>query len=177
MLDLRTNSAIARTRPAGFDPRNVILSPEACLANFWLMSPVLLLLFGMGIVVVGILVLRLHAFLALIVGAFAVALLTPASELREYAEQRVAKGEMTAKVPDKPAAARVADEFGKTCANLGILIAMAAILGEAMLLSGAAESIAAAMLRWLGAARAHWAFFATSFLLCIPVMLDTVMFL
>ena len=54
---------------------------------------------------------------------------------------------------------------------------MATIIGEAMLLSGAAEAIAAAMLRWLGAARAHWAFFTTAFLLCIPVMLDTVMVL
>ena len=82
-----------------------------------------------------------------------------------------------AKFPEKAAAARVADEFGKTCASLGILIAMAAILGEAMLLSGAAESIATALLRWTGAARSHWAFFGSSFLLCIPVMLDTVFYL
>jgi GntP family gluconate:H+ symporter len=147
----------------------------------FLMNPLLLLCCGMAIVVGSILWLRLHAFLALVLGAFCVALLTPTTALRDYAEQRTAKGEMTAKAaakfPDKPAASRVAEEFGKTCANLGILIAMAAILGEAMLLSGAAESIAAALLRWLGAARAHWAFFATAFLLCIPVMLDTVMYL
>ena len=145
------------------------------------MNPLLILGCGMAIVVGSILGLRLHAFLALVLGAYAVALLTPASALRSYADGRVAKGELTekaaAKFPDKPASARVADEFGKTCANLGILIAMATIIGEAMLRSGAAEAIAAAMLRWLGAARAHWAFFATSFLLCIPVMLDTVMVL
>lgn len=145
------------------------------------MSSLLLLCCGLAIVVGGILGLRLHAFLALVLGAYAVALFTPAEALKAHADARLAKGEMAAKAaanfPQKPAAARVAEEFGRTCANLGILIAMAAILGEAMLLSGAAESIAAALLRWLGAARAHWAFFSTSFVLCMPVMLDTVFYL
>ena len=145
------------------------------------MSPLALLCCGILITVGSILWLRLHAFLALILGAFTVALLTPETALQNYADARVAKGEMTAKAAgkfvEKPASARVAEEFGRTCANLGILIAMATIIGEAMLLSGAAERIAAALLRWFGAARAHWAFFTASFLLCIPVMLDTVMYL
>jgi GntP family gluconate:H+ symporter len=135
----------------------------------------------MVIVVGGILWLKMHAFLALVLGAYAVALLTPAAALHDHAKARVAKGEMTEKAAaafsGKPAAARVADEFGRTCASLGILIAMAGILGEAMLLSGSAESIANALLRWLGAARAHWAFFTTSFLLCIPVFFETVFYL
>ena len=145
------------------------------------MNPLLLLCAGMAIVVGGILALRMHAFLALILGAFAVALLTPEAALRSHAEARVAKAEMTEKAAKKfiaqPAAARVAGEFGKTCTNLGILIAMATIIGDAMLLSGAAEAIAVAMLRCFGAARAQWAFFTTSFVLCMPVMLDTVMYL
>jgi GntP family gluconate:H+ symporter len=145
------------------------------------MYSLLLLLAGMSLVVGGILFFRIHAFFALVLGAYCVALFTPADALRLYADQRATKGEFTAKTaakfPEKTAAARVADEFGKTCANLGILIAMAAILGEAMMLSGAAEAIAAALLRLMGKARAHWAFFTTSFILCIPVMLDTVMYL
>jgi len=145
------------------------------------MTAILLLACGTIIVLGSILWLRLHAFLALILAACCVALLTPTDALRHHAATRVEKNELTAKAADqfsrKPAAARVADEFGKTCASLGILIAMAAILGEAMLLSGAAESIAAALLRWMGAARAHWAFFTASFVLCIPVLLDTVFYL
>lgn len=145
------------------------------------MSALWLLAIGMVIVVGGILVLRLHVFLALILGAMTVALLTPEAALQRVVEARVSRGELTpkaaTKLVSKPAAGRVADEFGRTCANLGILIAMATILGQAMLLSGAAEAIAAATLRCVGATRAHWAFFATSFLLCIPVMLDTVMYL
>jgi GntP family gluconate:H+ symporter len=145
------------------------------------MSSLLILAAGLVFVLGGILALRMHAFLALVLGAYCVALVTPAEILRAHAEARVSKGEMTAKAaekfPERSAAARVAEEFGKTCANLGILIAMAAILGEAMLLSGAAESIAAVLLRLLGAARAHWAFFTTSFVLCIPVFFDTVFYL
>ena len=145
------------------------------------MSPILLLGAGLVIVVGGILWLRLHAFLALVLGAFAVALLTPADTLAHYAEGRAAKGDMSAKTAakfsEKPAAARVAEEFGKTCGNLGILLAMAAILGEAMLLSGAAEAIAAALLRAMCAARAHWAFFIASFFLTIPVFFETTFYL
>lgn len=145
------------------------------------MNPLLILLIGMGVVVVGVLGMRLHAVLALVIGAFVVALLTPPQALQNLASQRVQKAEWTQKTADKfvakSAPARVADELGRTCANLGILIAMATVLGEAMMLSGAAEAIAAAMLRLFGARHAPWAFFSSSFLLCIPVMLDTVMYL
>ena len=144
-------------------------------------TPLLLLLAGLILVVGGILVLRMHAFLALILGAFCVAILTPDSALEKYAQQRVEKGELTAmgakEYLAKSPPARVAEGFGKTCADLGILIAMAAILGEAMLLSGAAESIAGALLRVMGAARAHWAFFITSFFLTIPVFFETTFYL
>ncbi len=145
------------------------------------MNPLLILAAGMAVVIVGILGLRMHALLALIIGAFCVAMMTPAENLAAHATAKVVKGEWTEKAKTKflakAAPARVAEEFGRTSANLGILIAMATILGEGMMLSGAAQTIASAMLRVLGAARAHWAFFFSSFLLCIPVMLDTVMYL
>jgi GntP family gluconate:H+ symporter len=145
------------------------------------MSPLILLLIGITIVVGGILTLRMHAFLALILGAFAVALLTPADTLKQYADKQVTKGEWSAKVaakfPDKTATARAAEEFGRTCASFGLLLAMASVLGEAMLLSGGAESIARALLRAMGAARAHWAFFITSFFLTIPVFFETTFYL
>jgi GntP family gluconate:H+ symporter len=145
------------------------------------MNPFLILICGMAIVIGGILWLRWHPFLALVLAALVVATLTPSSALRDFAQKRVSKGELTASAAEKlirqSPAARVAEEFGRTCANLGILIAMATIIGESMLRSGAAEVIATQMLRKLGAARAHWAFFASSFFLCGTVMLDTVMYL
>ncbi len=141
------------------------------------MNPLLLLCIGMVIVVGGMLWLRLHPFLAMMAAAYSVAMLTPTGTLRHFADARVAKGEMHVKAAEKftnsTAAERVADEFGSTCAKIGILIAMAGIIGECLLVSGAAESIAAAALRWTGASRAQWAFFLTSFLLGIPVFLAT----
>ena len=63
------------------------------------MNPLLVLACGMAVVITGILVLRMHAFLALIIGAFAVSLLTPENALRAHADQRIAKAEWTANEP------------------------------------------------------------------------------
>ena len=51
------------------------------------MSPLMILAIGLAIVIGGILWLRLHAFVALILAGFAVALLTPADLVRESAER------------------------------------------------------------------------------------------
>jgi GntP family gluconate:H+ symporter len=132
----------------------------------------------MAIVVGGILWLRLHPFLAMMAAAYTVATLTPFDSLQHFADARAGKGEISVaaakKFASSAAATRVADEFGKTCASIGILIAMAGIIGEGLLVSGAAESIAAAALRWTGVGRAQWAFFFTSFLFGIPVFPATV---
>ena len=47
------------------------------------MDPFLILAIGMAVVVGGILLLRLHAFIALLVGALIVATLSPESSLAE----------------------------------------------------------------------------------------------
>ena len=65
------------------------------------MNPLLVLACGMTVVITGILVLRMHAFLALIIGAFAVSLLTPGDALRAHADQRIAKAEWTPKAAEK----------------------------------------------------------------------------
>lgn len=131
----------------------------------------------MAIVVGGILWLRLHPFLAMLAAAYTVAMMTPADSLRRFSDMRVAKGEISVEAAKKftasTAAERIANEFGTTCAKVGILIAMAGIIGECLLVSGAAESIAAAALRWTGIGKAQWAFFLTSFVLGIPVFLAT----
>jgi GntP family gluconate:H+ symporter len=72
---------------------------------------------------------------------------------------------------------RVAFAFGNTCAKIGILIAMASIIGKCMLDSGAADRIVRSSLRVLGQDRAPKAFLASGFLLGIPVFFDTVFYL
>ncbi len=147
------------------------------------MHPLLILLVAVAIMLGGILLLRLHAFLALLLAALAVALLTPAEALEGYARERVsaAKEPWTEQAAEafvrSTAGERVAVAFGQTCGGIGILIAMASIIGKCLLDSGAADRIVRTTLQLLGRARAPAAFASSSFLLGIPVFFDTVFYL
>src|SRR5947199_107003 len=89
-----------------------------------LMHPLLILLVGMATILVGIVVLRLNPFLALITAAIVVSLLAP--------------GEPGGKI------ARVAEGFGRTAGAIGLGIALAGVAGKAMLHSGAAARVSRA---------------------------------
>jgi len=145
------------------------------------MHPAWILAVAVLIVLGGILILRLHAFLALLLAALAVALLTPPQTLSAYAHQQVEKGRWTEQAAESfarsTAPARVAEEFGRTCGKIGILIAMASIIGKCLLDSGAADRIVRTTLRLFGEPRAPVAFLGSGFLLGIPVFFDTVFYL
>ncbi len=72
---------------------------------------------------------------------------------------------------------RVAAGFGSTCAKIGILIALAAIIGMCLLERGAAERIVRSAIQFVGEKLAPVAFMASGFLLAIPVFFDTVFYL
>jgi gluconate:H+ symporter, GntP family len=72
---------------------------------------------------------------------------------------------------------RVANGFGSTCASIGILIAMASIIGKCLLDSGAADRIVRTALGWFGERGAPLSFLFSGFLLGIPVFFDTVFYL
>ncbi len=131
----------------------------------------------MVIVIGGIIGLRLHAFLALLLGAFAVALLTPASAVEMFAIETGMSPEQAAALAERDIGSRIATAFGNTTAQIGILIAMAAIIGKSLLDSGAAERIVRSILKVTGVKRAPIAFVSSSFLLSIPVFFDTVFYL
>lgn len=144
-------------------------------------EPLWTLAIGIAVVLGGVLGLRLHAFLALTLAALTVALLTPKSALEQFAGNQLEKGSWSESralnFVNSTAAARIATEFGETCGKIGILIAMAAIIGKCLLDSGAADQIVRSALRWVGEARAGIAFVGSSFLLGIPVFFDTVFYL
>jgi gluconate:H+ symporter, GntP family len=121
------------------------------------MHPILILLIGMATVVGAIVVLRLNAFLALIGAAILVSLLAP--------------GEAAIKI------SRVAEAFGRTAGNIGIVIALAAIIGKAMMDSGAADRVVQGFLSLLGEKRGSTAMLSSGFVLAIPVFFDTVFYL
>lgn len=121
------------------------------------MSPFLILLVGLVVVLGLIIGLRVNAFLALISAALVVSLLAP--------------GPMALKVE------RVAAAFGGTAASIGIVIALAAVIGAAMMRSGAADRIANGFLSALGERRASAAMAGSGFTLSIPVFFDTAFYL
>ncbi|UCE08404.1 MAG: GntP family permease, partial [bacterium] len=142
-----------------------------------MIDPLWLLLIGMIGVVGGILALRLHPFLALILGALIVGSLTSTTALERYAQDKEMSVAETEEFVDRSVGERVAGEFGRTCAKIGILIAMASIIGKCLLDSGAAERIVRSALRLFGERRAPLAFLNSGFLLGIPVYFDTVFYL
>lgn len=219
------------------------------------MSPLLILLCGMATVIGGILLLRLNAFLALLLGALLVAGLTTKDQL---SASRIATGSVpvvgvdadhlltvrpsksrtliagsnflivdgvlsqktvevtivgakpdhaqlkqvrvVGDLPDAtvlPRAAlvhatladqaradaavsvgdRVALGLGRTIGHLGIIIALAAIIGECLIKSGAADRIIWSIRQMLGDERAPFAFVVSGFVLCVPMFFDTVFYL
>jgi GntP family gluconate:H+ symporter len=142
-----------------------------------MIDPLWLLLIGMIIVVGSILALRLHPFLALILGALIVGTLTSTSALKQYAQDKKMTMAETEAFVQQSVGERVANGFGSTCAKIGILIAMASIIGKCLLESGAAERTIRSALKLFGERRAPLAFLNSGFLLGIPVYFDTVFYL
>ena len=122
------------------------------------MHPVLILLIAIGVVFVLIIRLKINAFIALITAATAVGLLSANIELAEV-------------MP------KVAGAFGSVCGKIGIVIALAALIGQCMMESGAADKITRVFLRLLGVKRASLSLLSSAYLQSIPVFFDTVFYL
>lgn len=121
------------------------------------MNPIVILVIGVVLLIVMILVLRLNAFVALISSAIVVSLLSP--------------GEFADKVT------RVGQAFGTVTGSIGIVIALATIIGKCMMDSGAADRVVRTFLKLLGEKRAPTALMLSGFVLSIPVFFDTVFYL
>ncbi|MEX0770590.1 MAG: SLC13 family permease [Balneolaceae bacterium] len=129
---------------------------------FW---PLIVLGIGIVLVVVLITILRLHAFLALMLSAIVVGMLS----------QKLPEGEITNHLIQAVELSMV--EFGGVAGQIAWVIALAAILGMALTESGAAESIVSRFLKLFPKSFAPYALLAASFILSIPVFFDTVFFL
>lgn len=128
--------------------------------SFW---PLSVLLLGTLSVVVFIVLLRLHAFIALILSAVIVGILC--QSLPQAGNQWVVAVELTMK------------EFGVVAGKVAFVIAIASILGVALMESGAAEAIVNRLIKIFGETRAAIAILIAGFILSIPVFFDTVFFL
>lgn len=142
-----------------------------------MLHPLVILLIGACVVIGAIVVLRLHAFLALILGALVVALLTSQDAIVAWAVARGLSPAEALELATAPIAERVAQGFGRTVGQIGIVIAMASVIGICLLESGGADRIVRSALRRFGERRAPHVFTGSSFLLSIPVFFDTVFYL
>ena len=121
------------------------------------LDPLVILGLGVFSIIFLIAALRLNAFIALILSAILVSLLTP--------------GVFSEKI------SRVATAFGTTAGGIGIVIALAVVIGKCMMDSGAADRIVRGFLSLLGEKRCSWALMSSGFVLSIPVFFDTVFYL
>ncbi|NQV28618.1 MAG: GntP family permease [Rhodopirellula sp.] len=85
--------------------------------------------------------------------------------------------EAAVKESKQTVASRVANGFGSTAGKIGILIAMASIIGKCLLDSGAADRIVRTALARFGEKFAPLSFVLSGFLLGVPVFFDTVFYL
>jgi len=121
------------------------------------LHPLIILAVGMLSVILMIAMLRMNAFIALITSAVVVSLLAP--------------GDLAEKI------SRVAVAFGSTAGSIGIVIALAVVIGKCMMDSGAADRIVRGFLSLLGEKRSSTALMASGFVLSVPVFFDTVFYL
>ncbi len=122
-----------------------LLAADTAAATKPLLHPFLIVGIGITVVLTLILKWRVNAFIALITAALVVSFLAPAPP-----------------TTDDPAkqetwVSRVAKEFGTSCEKIGLVIGFAAVIGEAMMKSRAADRIVLAFLKLLGAKRASLA--------------------
>lgn len=124
-----------------------------------------------------IIILRLHAVISLLLAALVTGLITTPDLIFDFAIHKgmseQAAHDMAAQVIGK----RLATAFGNTAGRIGILIALASIIGTSLMKSGGAERIVRSLLRVFGKKNSSLAFLSGSFVLAIPVFFDTVFYL
>jgi GntP family gluconate:H+ symporter len=126
-------------------------------------TPLIILLVSVVFIIAAIVALRLHAFFALIFAAVLVGILN---------SLLTAGGPTLVQSVDA-----VMTELGSATGKLAFTIAIASVIGAALMESGAAEKIVLRFIAVIGESRAPLALMACSFVLGIPVFFDTIFFL
>ena len=156
--------AASTSEPVASDPAANATDTNATATNASVVTsyaPVVLLVVGIVSVLGMIIGLKLNAFMALIISALIVSLGVG------YVDGQDAGSRMAA----------VVQGFGGAAGGIGIVIAMAAIIGKCMLDSGAADRIVRSAIGVTGEKKASFGLMLSGFVLAIPVFFDTVFYL
>lgn len=146
-------------------------------------SPLLILAVSVFWVVYSIARLKVHPFLSLMSAAILVGLCSGplpdmSVENKGLFHNRVNLPDSEAEISNPLLAVKwTLLGFGNTAGGIGLVIALAAIVGTCMMRSGAAERVVRHMLNLFGEKRAGLVLLISGFLLSIPVFFDTVFFL
>ena len=122
------------------------------------LHPLTVLLIAIAVVFTLIIRLKINAFIALITAAMTVGVLSP-------------------KVPLGEVMPSVATEFGGVCAGIAIVIALAALIGQCLMESGAADKIVRVFVRAFGEKHSSLSLLSSGYVLSVPVFFDTVFYL
>jgi GntP family gluconate:H+ symporter len=121
-------------------------------------EPIAILILAVTAVFVLIIRLKLNAFIALIVSALMIGLLS-------------------SRVPLENVVNEVTTRFGNLAGRIGLAIAMAAIIGQCLMESGAADKITRRFVAWLGEKYSSLSLVVSGYVLSVPVFHDTVFYL
>jgi len=128
--------------------------------TYW---PFAILAICVASIILLITVLRIHAFLALILVAILAGIMSKQGSL----PGEPAKGHWVQAVETTAA------EFGTTAGKIGVVIGLAAMIGLCLMESGAADKVVRRFLAWFGEKRAGLAILTSSYILSIPIFFDT----
>ncbi len=122
------------------------------------MHPLAILAIAVAVVFLLIIRLKINAFAALIVAAILIGLLSPGVPLGDVLKE-------------------VAGRFGNVVGRIGIAIAMAAIIGQCLMESGAADKITRRFVALLKEKYSSLSLVISGYVLSVPVFHDTVFYL
>jgi GntP family gluconate:H+ symporter len=143
-------------------------------ADWW---PFAILAICIAVIVLLITKFRLHPFLALLAAAFLAGFLT-----KEFSPQQINRLPAILRADAEAnswiaAVELTAIEFGNSAGTIAISIGLAAIIGLALMESGAADKVVRRFLATFGEKRAAFALLASTYVLSIPIFFDTMFML
>jgi gluconate:H+ symporter, GntP family len=132
--------------------------------NWW---PFAVLLISVGVIIVLITVLRVHAFFALIIAALTAGMLAGDFDPKTLPDALKGKSHWVQAVE------LATVEMGNTAGKIGVVIAFAAVIGMCLMESGAADKVVRRFLAAFGEKRAGTAIVSSGYILSIPIFFDT----
>lgn len=111
------------------------------------------LIIGVAALIFLVLRTKVHAFVALLIAASLAGLI----------------GGMTPEVVTET----ITDGFGSTLGSIGIVIGLGVMMGRILEVSGAAETLAYSLIRFVGRKKEEWAVAVAGFIISIPIFVDS----